>query len=72
MINPKAYRDVTSGAGALQIASRLPSLNCLGSDIFLTALEFVNISRSKFTTEQVIEMSAENSRIQLQFKLTLF
>jgi hypothetical protein len=66
MINPKAYSDVTSGAAALQIASRLPSLNCLGSDIFLTTLEFVNISRSKFPTEQVIEMSAENSRIQLQ------
>jgi len=66
MINPKAYSDVNSGAAALQIASRLPSLNCLDSDIFLTASEFVNISRSKFPTEQVTEMSAENSRIQLQ------
>ena len=66
MINPKACSDVYSGAAARQIASRLPSLNCLGSDIFLTASEFVNISRSKFPTEQVTEMSAENSRIQLQ------
>ena len=54
VINLKAYSDVTSGVVALQIGSRLPSLNCLGSDIFLTALEFVNISRSKFLTEQVI------------------
>lgn len=66
MINPEAYGDVTSGAAAHKIASRLPSLNCLGSDIFLTASEFVNISRSKFPTEQVTEMNAENSRIQLR------
>jgi hypothetical protein len=70
MINATAYSDVTSGAAALQITTRLPSCNCFGSDIFLTALDLVNFSLSKFPSQQVIERSAGNSRIQLQQKLT--